>query len=343
MSDQERNSGEGEAGPTWNFRGYHLDAEHFTSAMVHFYRAEVTRANVWRTRLDATTNWAVISVGAALSLAFGSPQNPHFVLLLELLLVLNFLYIESRRNRYYQLWSYRVHLMETNFFAAMLAPPFRPAPDWADYLVETLLDPEYPIPRWEAIGLRFRRNYFWMVSLLLMSWGAKLAIHPVSASGVSEVIERAAIGPIEGWIVSLVVTAIFLLLVGLAVWSSLPRSWRASVPEPTRPVPAVLRRIRSPFSIGSRFDQERLATIITSQGAQLSARLIEELGRGVTRLDGVGAYTGEPRDVLLCAATEVQIPRLREIVQEIDPKAFFIVSAAEEVRGGGFRSFEAPS
>ena len=32
----------------------------FANAMIHFYRAEVTRANVWRQRLDATTNWAVI-------------------------------------------------------------------------------------------------------------------------------------------------------------------------------------------------------------------------------------------------------------------------------------------
>ncbi|MGD1991627.1 MAG: DUF2270 domain-containing protein [Anaerolineae bacterium] len=343
MNDQERGPGGSDAGPTWSFRGYKLDAAHFTTAMVHLYRAEVTRANVWRTRLDATTNWAVISVGAALSLAFGSPQNPHFVLLLELLLVLNFLYIESRRNRYYQLWSYRVHLMETNFFAAMLAPPFRPAPDWADYLVDTLLDPEYPMPRWQAIGLRFRRNYFWMVSLLLVSWGAKLALHPVPVSQVSEVIDRAAIGPVKGWLVVLVVTLGFLVLIGLGVLSSIPRSWRASVPEPDRPVPAVLQRLRSPVSIGSRLGKERLATIVTSKGPQLATRLIEELGRGVTKLNGVGAYTGESRDVLLCAATAVQIPKLREIVQEIDPQAFFIVSAAEEVRGGGFRSFEAPS
>ena len=40
--DQEYNN-------TWTYRGYRLDPAHFTTAMVHFYRAEVTRANTWRT------------------------------------------------------------------------------------------------------------------------------------------------------------------------------------------------------------------------------------------------------------------------------------------------------
>ncbi|MDY7080581.1 MAG: DUF2270 domain-containing protein, partial [Chloroflexota bacterium] len=88
---------------TWTFRGYRLDQDNFTTAMVHFYRGEVTRANTWRTRLDATTNWAVITVAAALTFVFGAPHNPHFVLLLVLLLVLTFLHIEARRYRYYAL------------------------------------------------------------------------------------------------------------------------------------------------------------------------------------------------------------------------------------------------
>jgi uncharacterized membrane protein len=63
-----------EDGHTWAFRGYRLDPSHFTTAMVHFYRGEVARANTWRTRLDATTNWAVLTVGAALTFVFGAPS-----------------------------------------------------------------------------------------------------------------------------------------------------------------------------------------------------------------------------------------------------------------------------
>jgi uncharacterized membrane protein len=52
--------------PVWSFRGYQLKAGDFTTAMVHFFRAEISRANVWRQRLDTTTNWAVITTGAAM-------------------------------------------------------------------------------------------------------------------------------------------------------------------------------------------------------------------------------------------------------------------------------------
>ena len=38
--------------PVWTYRGYQLKASEFTTSMIHFFRAEVSRANVWRMRLD---------------------------------------------------------------------------------------------------------------------------------------------------------------------------------------------------------------------------------------------------------------------------------------------------
>ena len=104
--------------PVWTYRGYQLKASEFTTAMVHLFRAEVTRANVWRQRLDTTTNWAVVTTGASISLAFTESEISHIVLILNLLLVTIFLLIETRRYRYYELWSSRIRLMETDFFAA---------------------------------------------------------------------------------------------------------------------------------------------------------------------------------------------------------------------------------
>lgn len=127
--------------PVWTYRGYKLEASEFTTAMVHFFRAEMTRANVWRQRLDTTTNWAVVTTGAVISLAFTQADIHHIVILIDLLLVTMFLVIEARRYRYYELWSTRVRLMETDFFAAMLVPPFQPSADWAETLAENLLLP----------------------------------------------------------------------------------------------------------------------------------------------------------------------------------------------------------
>jgi len=325
-----------EADSGWTDRGQ------FATAMAHLYRGEISRANTWRTRLDATTNWAVVTVAAALTFAFGSTQNPHFVLLLVLLLVLTFLYIEARRYRYYLLWSYRVHLLEVDFFAPLLAPPFRPASDWADYLAESLLHPVFPIAHWEAVGRRMRRNYIWLITLVLVSWVAKLAVHPVPTRDWGVVLARAAIGPVEGiWVVT-AVGLVYGLLLLLTVVSFLPSRWQETLPEAARPLAWRIWRAAGPLMPEPR-PRERLATIITSRGQEMAQHILKELQRGVTALKGTGMYTGETRDVLLCAVTDVQVPHLEEIARQVDPGAFVVVSPAEEVRGKGFRPFEAPS
>ncbi|MCB9079583.1 MAG: DUF2270 domain-containing protein [Anaerolineaceae bacterium] len=182
--------------PVWTFRGYQLEAGNFTNAMVHFFRAEIYRADVWRKRLDTTTNWAVITTGATLSIAW-DPQ----IIILSTLLVTLFLYIEARRYRHYELWSYRVRLMETDFFAAMLVPPFRPSADWAESLAENLLRPKFPISMWEAFGRRFRRNYVWIYIILWLAWVLNIWLHPEPATVLEEFISRAAIGHIPAWAV----------------------------------------------------------------------------------------------------------------------------------------------
>lgn len=326
----------------WTFRGGQLNLADFATAMTHFYRGEIQRATTWRTRLDTTTNWAVVTVGGALTFSFSAQQNPHFVLLLVLLLVLTFLYIEARRYRYYALWSYRVRLMESEFFAAMLAPPFRPSADWADLLAESLLRPTFPLARWKAIGLRFRRTYIWLITLLLVSWVGKLALHPEPVLDAATVVERAAVGAIPGAWMMTAVGVVYGALVALAVAASMPTAWGEALPQPLRRLATMFQRAAGPLAPKPR-PQERMATIITSRGKEVASRLMEEVGRGVTALQGMGMYTGEVRDVLLCAMTDVQTPHLREIVHQADPHAFVIVSRAAEVRGWGFSTFDAPS
>src|SRR5438270_6657715 len=110
-----------------------LPAE-FNMAMVHFYRGEVQRSNVWRTRLDTTTNWAVITAGATLSFVFSSAENPHFAIPINSILVSIFLFMEARRYRYYEVWANRVRVLETGYLAPMFSSRATP-PDkeWADH------------------------------------------------------------------------------------------------------------------------------------------------------------------------------------------------------------------
>ena len=178
----------------WHFRGYELRSSEFTTAMIHFYRGEIQRANTWRNRLDTTTNWAIVTTGASISLALASPNNSHGILLIVMLLVIIFLWIEARRDRYFELFSYRVRLLETDFFAAMLVPPFQPSPDWAETLATSLLRPKFPISNFEAIGRRLRRNYLAILGILFIVWFFKLYTQPFTATVFQTVINRATIG-----------------------------------------------------------------------------------------------------------------------------------------------------
>jgi len=70
------------------FEDYPLSRVEYITVMVHFYRAEVARSTEWRQRLDATTNWAVLTTAGMLSFTFGSADASPILLLLTNLIVL---------------------------------------------------------------------------------------------------------------------------------------------------------------------------------------------------------------------------------------------------------------
>ena len=81
----------------------------------------------------------------------------------------------------------------------------------------------------------------------------------------------------------------------------------------------------------------RTAMIVTSQPEAISERVLEELERGVTLLEGMGAYTGVERPVLYCVITRAEVASLKAIVHEVDPRAFMVIGVAHEALGEGFR------
>ena len=87
---------------------------------------------------------------------------------------------------------------------------------------------------------------------------------------------------------------------------------------------------------GSRTAQ--VAYIISEHQEAITAKLLE-MDRGVTLLDGEGAYNGNKRKVILCAMKRSQIVPVKLMVREIDPDAFVIVCKANEVLGEGFGEY----
>ena len=328
--------------PVWTYRGYRLKTSEFVTAMVHLFRAEIQRANVWRQRLDTTTNWAVVATGATLSIAFSQPDIHHGIIILNTLLVMWFLMIEARRYRYYELWSYRVRLMETDFYAAMLVPPFHPSPEWAESLAENLLSPKFPISVWEAFGRRLRRNYFWIFLILYASWAAKIWLFPQPAVTLGEIFQRSAIGPVSGQIMIALGLALYaaLLIVALATINMtrasgevLPRFGEDTLTHifSTNGKP---REARPSWGLHRR--RQLMALIITVQAESVSKRIMADLSRGVTALSGKGMYTGQDRSVLICALTVTEVHNLKSAVAKEDPNAFVVVSSAQEILGRGF-------
>lgn len=343
--------------PVWTFRGYQMRPAEFNTAMVHFYRGEVQRSNTWRTRLDNTTNWAVLAAGAAISFALSDPNHHYGVIILDTLLVTLFLWIEARRYRYYELWSYRVRLMETDFFASMLVPPFAPSPDWAESLAETLLNPDFPISMWEAFGRRFRRNYLWVFLVLAAAWALKGFLHPTPVTSLDEFVSRSALGPIPGWAM-LAAGLVYngaLFVVGFATaglhqasgevlpkWGAeipvLSSVWRAmQVPE-TSAAPS--GRPSQASQRPGRKRQQLLALIVSSKPRPIADRVMRDMKRGVTALHGRGMYARQERDVLMIAVTVTEMQQLKAMVKAEDANAFIIVAPAQEILGRGFQPLE---
>jgi len=168
-------------------------------ALAHLYRGEVYRSTIWRTRLDNTTNWAVVILGIALSVTFSSREASPLPLLLAGVLSIVFLIFEARRYRYFNVWRARARWLERNFYAPMLrGEELKADTHWTNVLAYDYCEPRHHISLARAIGRRLRRNYIWILGIQTVAYYGKIAIHPVPVSSLSELVQRASLGPIPG-------------------------------------------------------------------------------------------------------------------------------------------------
>jgi uncharacterized membrane-anchored protein YitT (DUF2179 family) len=82
----------------------------------------------------------------------------------------------------------------------------------------------------------------------------------------------------------------------------------------------------------------RAAMIITNETKKVSDTILTDMERGVTILEGTGAYTKKGRPVLYCVITQSETHQLKALVQEIDPDAFMVIGHVHEALGEGFKS-----
>lgn len=180
-------------------------------ALAHLYRGEMYRSKIWRTRLDATTNWAVVTTGIAMSVTFSSAQTSVLPVVLVSLLVGVFLIFEGRRYRYFDIWRTRVRVMEVSFYGPILrGEGVRTESGWNEVLADEYTGLHFHISFLEAAGRRLRRNYCWIFGVQIVSFWGKVCIHPTPLSSLDQLWERVAVGPFSGQLV-LVIGALFYL------------------------------------------------------------------------------------------------------------------------------------
>jgi uncharacterized membrane-anchored protein YitT (DUF2179 family) len=85
-------------------------------------------------------------------------------------------------------------------------------------------------------------------------------------------------------------------------------------------------------------DYARAFTIISSRGDLLSRRILDDMGRGVTQIQGQGQYTKTERDILYVVVGRAEVSRLKALIYRHDADAFVVVSSVHEVVGEGFRA-----
>ncbi|MEG2073496.1 MAG: YitT family protein [Angelakisella sp.] len=85
-------------------------------------------------------------------------------------------------------------------------------------------------------------------------------------------------------------------------------------------------------------DTGKVLLVISPKQKEIANIILDKLGRGVTFLDGHGAYSGEQKQVLMCAVRAAEYHSVEEIIRTLDPDAFVLTLEAGEIQGEGFRS-----
>lgn len=184
----------------------------------HYYRAEVYRETNWRNRLDTTTNWSIVVTAAILSFAFTNIDSPHSIILVNYFLVWFFLYIESRRFRFYWHLRERTRILEKELLSPIFKGENKIKNNWGVRLAESFKNQRVNMSRLESVAWRFRRNYFFLFPLIILSWIAKVSSNPVTVTNAGDFFYNAKVWFIPGTMVLAILLATIISAIFIAFY-----------------------------------------------------------------------------------------------------------------------------
>ncbi len=194
----------------------------YVNALSHFYRGELGRIMVWRQRLDITTNWAITSSTAIITIAFSNREVPHIIFFFNLAIVWGMLWIEARRYRFYDAFRARVRMLEAHFLVPMVMENREMLHgEWKKLVCEDLILPRFKISKLEAVGRRLKRNYVFIFILIIVAWITKIFLHASQPmTGVPGFYHALRVGHIPSWLVAFIFVATLLSVIGISFYVS---------------------------------------------------------------------------------------------------------------------------
>ncbi|QLG47929.1 DUF2270 domain-containing protein [Natrinema halophilum] len=191
------------------------DSTGLGSVMAHTYRGEIDRVGMWRQRLDETTTWAVTLIAAILTWAFSSTDNPHYLLLIGIVVVTIFLGIEASRYRDYDVFRSRARVIQENLFANALDPSQgTESHDWRAELSKDYRRPTLKVSLYEALANRLRSVYLPLLSVLLGAWIFRITAFAPRQDWLT----TAEVARVPGIAVVAVVGVFYVALLGVTFW-----------------------------------------------------------------------------------------------------------------------------
>lgn len=85
---------------------------------------------------------------------------------------------------------------------------------------------------------------------------------------------------------------------------------------------------------------EKALFIITNKSDEISNYIMNDVKRGVTKINATGEYSGEEKQILLCVANKREVPKIKDEIKAIDDKSFTIITTVTEAIGNGFSQGE---
>ena len=192
----------------------------YVNAMSHFYRGELGRIMVWRQRLDITTNWAITSSTAIITIAFSNREVPHLIFFFNLAIVWVMLWIEARRYRFYDAFRARVRMLEAHFLVPMVMENRDLLQgEWKKLVCEDLILPSFKISRLEAVGRRLKRNYIFIFILIMVAWVTKIFLHAsMTLDGLPAFYRALRVGHIPSWLIAFIFGGTLISVIAITIY-----------------------------------------------------------------------------------------------------------------------------